>query len=209
MLVAAADYVFGLNLLSTRKISPVLAVVLIVLAYVTGQIVAHFSAFLLEQTIVGRVLTRPSSLLLGGKPRLRLFKWVFPQYHRALPKATQDRVREQAAARGCSAEGEGLFLHAYAIATRNDRVQARLDDFRNQYGFHRNMSLAFLVSAAGIAVAHLHGYPVHLRWSLLAAFGGVTLFYRYLKFFRQYSYELFLRYAELPVADAKGASAGA
>ncbi len=27
---------------------------------------------------------------------------------------------------------------------------------------------------------------------------GISLFYRYLKFFHQYSYELFLRYAELP-----------
>jgi hypothetical protein len=32
------------------------------------------------------------------------------------------------------------------------------------------------------------------------------MFYRYLKFFRQYSYELFLRYAELPLPDAKHAS---
>jgi hypothetical protein len=33
---------------------------------------------------------------------------------------------------------------------------------------------------------------------LLAGFASVALFYRYLKFFHQYSYELFLRYAEMP-----------
>jgi hypothetical protein len=91
-----------------------------------------------------------------------------------------------------------LFLHAYSIVTANERAQARLDDFRNQYGFARNMSFAFLVSAIAIGATHFYGtHPVRLRWFLLAAFASVSLFYRYLKFFHQFSYELFLRYAEL------------
>ena len=63
----------------------------------------------------------------------------------------------------------------------------------------RNMSFAFLVSAIAIGATHFYGaHPVRLRWFLLAAFASVSLFYRYLKFFHQFSYELFLRYAELP-----------
>ncbi len=83
--------------------------------------------------------------------------------------------------------------------TANERTQARLDIFLNQYGFARNMSFAFLVSAVAIVAEHIYGtHPVRLRWSLLATFAAISLFYRYLKYFRQYSYELFLRYAELP-----------
>lgn len=168
VLVVTADYIWGLNLLTSRDFSPVLGVVLVVLAYV-----------------------------------------LFPQYHRALQETTQHRVKQQAVLRDCPATGEGLFLHAYATATREERIQGRLDDFRNQYGFARNMSFAFFTSALAIALTYRFGHhPVRLRWALLALFGGVTLFYRYLKFFRQFSYELFLRYAELPCPDTKSTAVG-
>ncbi len=197
--VLTADYVLGFGLLDRDKITPVLAVGLIIFAYVCGHIVAHFSSFILEQTVVARLLRRPNALLMGEQARMRLFRWIFPGYFRALPQATQLRVLAQAEARGVKSTGEALFLHAYPIVTASSVLQARLDDFRNQYGFARNMSFAFLTAAAAIVVAHHLGYhPVRYRWALLSGIAGITLFYRYLKFFRQFSYELFLRYAELP-----------
>ena len=61
------------------------------------------------------------------------------------------------------------------------------------------MSFAFLVAAIAIIVTFFYGaHPVRIRWAMLTAFAAVSLFYRYLKFFHQYSYELFVRYAELP-----------
>jgi hypothetical protein len=201
VVLTTVDYVWGLGILERKEVGPVLGIALVILAYVTGQIVAHFSSFLFEHTIVKRILKRPLSLLLGEKPQWILFAWIFPNFHRAFPENTQTRIREQATVRGCTAQGEGLFLHAYSIMTANERLQSRLDDFRNQYGFARNMSFAFLVCAIAIAAAHFDGaHPVRLRWSLLAAFAAVSLFYRYLKFLHQYSYELFLRYAESPGA---------
>jgi hypothetical protein len=199
VMLATVDYVWGLGVLEREKISAALGVALVILAYVTGHIVAQFSSWLLEHTIIKRVLQRPLSLLMGAKPRWIVFAWLFPNFHRALPAATQQRVVEQAASRNCVATGEGLFLHAYSVVTANERAQARLDDFRNQYGFARNMSFAFAVSAIAILLTHWYGaHPVRLRWALLAGLASVALFYRYMKFFHQYSYELLLRYAELP-----------
>ena len=199
VVLATMDYIWGLGILERKEVSPVLGVALVILAYVTGHIVAHFSSFLIEHTVVRCALKRPLALLLGEKPRSPIFVWIFPNFHRAFPEQTQRRIREQAAVRNCTSEGEGLFLHAYSVVTASERAQARLDDFRNQYGFARNMSFAFLVSAVAIVATHFYGgHPVRLRWFLLAAFASVSLFYRYLKFFHQYSYELFLRYAELP-----------
>jgi hypothetical protein len=201
IVLVTADYVWALGVLERKEVGPVLGIALVILAYVTGQIVAQFSSLLIEHTVVKRILKRPLALLLGERPRWIVFAWVFPNFHRAFPENTRRKIKEQAAARNCTSEGEGLFLHAYSVVTGNERAQARLDDFRNQYGFARNMSFAFLVSAIAILVTHFYGaHPVRLRWSLLAAFASVTLFYRYLKFFHQYSYELFLRYAELPSA---------
>ena len=196
--VLTADYVLGLGLLNQKEVAVILGVSLVVFAYVCGHIVAHFSSFTMEQVVVGRVLKRPASILMGDKPRWPIFRLIFPNYFRPLPGQTQKRVHEQAEARGAKSTGEALFLHAYSVVTSNSSIQARLDDFRNQYGFARNMSFAFLVSAITIVVAHRLGYhPVRQRWAVLSALAGLTLFYRYLKFFRQYSYELLLRYAEL------------
>ncbi len=193
-----ADYILGLGFLQKDSISSILAVALILFAYVCGHIVAHFSSFIFENLTVSRILKRPNVILLGEKPHWVVFAWIFPNYFRALPKHTQERVSVQAESRGAKGTGEALFLHAYSVVSGISAVQARLDDFRNQYGFARNMSFAFVTSAIALVIAHFMGsHPVHLRWALLSGFAGIVLFYRYLKFFRQYSYELFLRYAEL------------
>jgi len=199
VVLAAIDYIWGIGTLTQKDVSPVLGITLVIFAYVTGQIVAHISSALLEHLFVKRILKPPSLLLFGAKPRCVAFKWIFPYYHRPLPENVMQRIREQASLRNCSAEGEGLFLHVYPIVTANERLQARLDEFRNQYGFSRNMAFAFFISAAAICVAHWYGpHPVRIRWAILAAFASVCLFYRYLKFFYQYSYELFIRYSGLP-----------
>jgi hypothetical protein len=72
------------------------------------------------------------------------------------------------------------------------------------------MALAFLASAVSLSVADLHD-PTVIRWRfiIIAALMGMTLLYRYLKFFRQYSYELLLRYAELPSTELASTATGA
>lgn len=200
--LVALDHVCRTGLLTQVHITPLVAVVLVIAAYVSGQIVAHFSSFLLERLFVGKLLHRPSALLLGDEPHFLFLEWLFPNYHRSLPASTKIRIREQAAARGFDAEGEALFLHAYANVTASEKAQARLDEFRNQYGFARNMSFAFIASALMLAIAHCFGDTLQLGFIALVFGAGITLFYRYLKFFRQYSYELFLRYAELPVGKS-------
>lgn len=71
--MAAFDYVFGFGLLSQEKLAPLFAVFLVVLAYVSGHIVAHFSSFFYEQIAVSRLLKRPHELLIGGTPKKRTF----------------------------------------------------------------------------------------------------------------------------------------
>jgi len=203
ILLATCDYILGLGLLSQDKIAPLFAVLLVVLAYVCGHIVAHFSSFFYEHIAVSRLLKRPNDTLMGGTPRWRLHRIVFPNFCRPLPEEVQKRIAKRTQSRNFSARGEGLFLHCYAVVTADETRQNRLDGFRNQYGFARNMSFAFLVAAVSIVAAHYIGvHPVRLRWALLSGFASITLFYRYLKFFRQFSYELFVRYAELEPTKA-------
>lgn len=198
--MAAADYIWNSGLLNRKDVTPVFGVALLFLTYVLGQIVAHFSSWLLETSFTFKLLGAPSEALMGAKPSLSIFKLLFPGYYRPLAKSTREQIVRQAAARNCSATDEGLFQHIYPIVTRNERYQLRLDEFRNQYGFARNVSFAFLVAALALLIAHVYGpHPIRLTWATLSALAGITLFYRYLKFIRQYSYELFLRYSQLPI----------
>ena len=197
VVLAAVDYIWQLGVLLQKDIGPPYAIALIILAYIVGQILAHFSSFFYERTIANRILRNPSVLLLGGKPRSKFVKYIFPNYHRPLPHNIQERVRQQALSRNCDADGEALFYHAYPLVTKNEKFQARLDDFRNQYGFARNISFALLVSALAVSIAHLCGRPARSIWAILLVFGAIVIFYRYLKFFHLYAQELFLRYSEI------------
>ena len=197
VLVLTADYVFSTGLLSRDRISSVLAVSLLIVAYICGHVVAQCSAFAFERVVVERILGRPVCVLLGGAPRGRLLKRIFPNYFRMLPERTQRRVLQRADDRNFDGTGEALFLHAYAIVTTDGRLQDRLDSFRNQYGFARNVSFALLVAAISIFMTQLLGHPANVRWAVMAAVASGCLFYRYLKFYRQFSYELLVRYAEL------------
>jgi hypothetical protein len=210
VLLTAVDYVGHHGLLAQKEAGPALLVVLTTAAYVLGQVVAHFSSFVLEHVIVGRVLGRPMDVLLEHGRQSTLLRKIFPNYYRALPRHTQSRVREQAILRACpDATGEALFLHVYATVTScSENAQARVDDFRNQYGFARNMALAFISASVAIAMVQYLSGGLQQRWAYLCAAVAVAMFYRYLKFFRQFSYELLLRYAELEITP-KSRKAGA
>ncbi len=146
VILTTLDYVAKLGILRQKEVNILFGIVLVVAAYVCGQLVAQFSSMILEHVLVSKLLKRPTVVLMQkAKPSLYR-RLMFPGYHRRLPEETQLRVRQQAQSRDVTPEGETLFLHAYPIVTSNEKWQARLDDFRNQYGFARNMCFAFLVA---------------------------------------------------------------
>ncbi len=199
LVVAAVDYTFGYQWLLLHRIGLPLGLLLTFLAYISGHVVAHFSSFFLEQLLVHRLLRSPSRCLLGEGPPQYLSR-LFPGYYRALPAVTRERIRQRAASMGAqNVAGESLFLHAYAVVARDKDSQDRLDEFRNLYGFARNMTLSFMVTfLVFLAGTSFRGLPPSGVWSLLSLGFGVVMLYRYLKFFRQFSYQLLITYAELP-----------
>jgi hypothetical protein len=204
VIVAAIDYLYGYQWLMQDEISTPLALLLIFLSYVTGHVVAHASSLLLENLFVDRILRRPSLTLMGDTSRRRL-RFFFPGYYRALPKETQERVRAQARQRAFSGSGEALFMHIYGVVVQDESIRKRLDEFRNLYGFSRNLAFAFLAVALMFGLGtHWSDKPPSLWWSVIAVVIGLSMLYRYLKFFRQFSYLLFITYAELPRPNKKG-----
>ena len=197
VIVASLDVAFGSSWILRGGLTTGEWGVVLVAAYVSGHAVAHVSAFLLEGVLVRRVLGPPSDLLMGE----RTARWkavFFPGYCRPLPESTRGRVRARATAADLAASGESLFLHAFGIVAAEKEQMERLDAFRNLYGFARNMCVA--AAMAAVILLGAPGLPRDGRsvpgWVVPALTGAsVLLFYRYLKFFRQYTYQLLVVFA--------------
>lgn len=199
LVVAAVDVLYGRAWLLEPEIRPLLALVLLLLAYITGQVVAQLSAPILEKGLLHGVMRPPSeNLMRTDEPWGR---YLFPLFYKPLPEKNQVEVRTQMQARNFAGSGEELFIHIFGVVKRLEGMQDRLDGFRNQYGLARNMCFAFLVVTLLVLVGPLDdARDAPSRWWALVSCGfGVAMLYRYLKFFRQYSYELFVTYAGLPV----------
>ena len=196
VVIGAIDYLFGYQWLLSKDISIQFFFFLIFLSYTCGHCVAHFSAFLLEKLLVKKLLGSPT-LLLMGKPGRIFWRTAFPGYHHPLPKKTQERVVAVADSKGIDARGSGFFEHAYSIMSRNERVQAKLDQFRNLYAFARNMSFVLFSTSIMFLIAHFQKNSVGYWWIILSLAMSAVLLYRYLKFYRQYSYDLLVKYSEM------------
>lgn len=179
----------------------ILAVFFVVCAYVTGQVVANISGDLIERRLVRDRLGMPSKRLMGAPSTSRVRR-LLPGYFKALPDETIERIRERASERDFDGTEEALFLHCHATMKSDATVQVRLDTFLNLYGFCRNMTLALVIAATTLVIGVVAGSvdtgpDLDPGWWIAAALlAAIGTFYRYLKFLRQYSFELFTSYAE-------------
>jgi hypothetical protein len=198
LLIVAVDYVRVHPALLVGSPPFMLAAFWILFAYVLGHILAMPASWLLERVIATRWLGIPSVRLFELQSR-RWSARLFPGYFRPLPHKLQERIRLQAAKHGVDSVGEELFLLAFGQVKLHAPLIARLQTFLNLYGFSRNIAFTSGVSAIIVFVGGLvNKNPMALWWSGIAAFCCIGMFYRYLKFFRQYSFELFVTFAALP-----------
>lgn len=177
----------------------------ILAAYVVGHLIASVASALYERLIVGRWLGRPSRHLLEDNRRgWRAF--LLRAYLTPLPPRVVARVRERADRAG-GHEGEDLFLLAFGEAKQHPDLMARMQTFLNLYGFSRNMSAAALIAVivVGGGALVIPGVDAEqaLGWVAAGLVVSVGMFYRYLKFFRQYSFELFVSWVALPASGGR------
>jgi hypothetical protein len=171
---------------------------LVIVIYVLGQIIANLAGDLIERRIVRERLGVPTDILLGRCLPNETEAWLFPGYFTQLSSGVQAQIRARAEGR----QGDDLFFHCHAQMKSNPVVQGRLDTFLNLYGFCRNTTMAMLIAAACLLTGILldkaeTGTTAGPGWWLaLSLFAAAGLFYRYLKFYRQYCVELFTSYAE-------------
>lgn len=205
LVVCATDYAFdGHWVLGHEKVFPADAAFWILVAYMLGHLIAQVSSATLENWFVNGILGDPADVLLGG-PSSTKWRKLFPGYFIPLPNQTRQRVFERAAAKGVIEAGRPLYFHCHPIVIREKHVLERMNSFLNMYGFCRNMSMSILlcipVLLLGIIVKG--GCQLKLLWTMMAIIAAVGMFWRYLKFYRLYSVEVFRSYAENDKASEK------
>jgi len=203
--LATVDFAFDGGWLLESELTPVLGVVWIVLAYTIGHIIAHVSSVFLEHGVLRRGLGSPETHMFAGNRAGGIWPRLFPGNFQPLPEDTQQRVRARAAEEGVACSGRGFFFHCHAIVKRDPATRERLGSFLNMYGFCRNMCMAGLLAVPILLIGSVREFNVDSWWSsiekpqLWAAVGAlgvsVGMFYRYLKFFRHYTLEVFTTYA--------------
>jgi hypothetical protein len=197
LLSATVDFVTGEHWFLQDSLATPYILFWVIVAYIVGHINANLASWVLERKVVGGVLGKPERILLGESTAGPVRKSVFPGYFTPLHKDTCDRILSNAAARGVTARGEALFHHARQVVKRDEETWSRLDMFLAQYGFCRNISFALFVAALILAAASVHSGGKHMGLVGFALAGAIGMLYRYLKFYRHYSAEMFTTYAEL------------
>ena len=129
-----------------------------------------------------------------GKSEARFF----PGYFRALPPRVQAQVRVRVGDR----EGEDLFLHCHARMKSDSVVQGVAQHLPEPLRLPPKYGHGYFARRGMSSRRHRPRQrqdPDRLRTRAGGYFlraGPAGLFYRYLKFYRQYGFELFTSYAE-------------
>lgn len=204
ILLCSADYAFDIGWMAKEKLPPGMILFLIIGGYILGHVVANLSSFFLEHKFLRSVLKSPEETLFKKKAE-GFWSYVFPIFYKPFPPEIQKRVLDRAKATGIEWSGRGLFFHCFAIVKRDKATAERLGTFLNIYGFCRNVCMASLIAAAVLLFASLRkvdwstgtGFETDkLIWAIVAVLVAIGLFYRYLKFFKHYTEEVFRDYAE-------------
>lgn len=202
--LAAIDRVFFGSMLATQAHWTVVnGAFWAAIAYLTGQILAIPSSVLLEHLLGRKLLRAPSRILLGlHAPRWRevAVRWLFgAREYEPFPVATRESIlRKAATALGVpvqDVDGEAAFHCAFPYARDAADSATRLDNFLNQYGMCRNVSLASLI-ASGLLTWRAAHTDARLDWALAiaAVVLALGLFGRFVKFYAAYAREVFRRY---------------
>jgi hypothetical protein len=198
LVLVSLDYSSGGGWLLKDTIAPIYVLLWVVIAYIVGHIVAHIASSLLEHLFLRKFLGSPEEHLFGDSTRTWKTK-LFPATFKPFPKATQERILARAVECRAPKSGRALFFHCHAIVKHQAVTRDRMNIFLALYGFCRNTSMASTLAACSLIVSHIlfpSTAPDLIPWLPATLVVAVGMLYRYLKFFRHYTTEVFVSYAD-------------
>lgn len=196
LFAGACQLAFGFPKVLGQQINAIDGLFLLLTVYIMGHVLAMPAKAVLEDFLVDKILQRPTvNLFRGKRPSMRGL--IFPGYYKPLPPDARSKIVERLKNEGIHGFGEDTFQRvrfSHEI-TSDEKILSRLDGFRNQYGLTRNLSFTLLIVGSMMLTRnHYAPSPELASYGVTAYVVSALLLYRYLKFFRQYSYEMFNHY---------------
>ena len=203
LLTVALDRFFpSSKILATASQDAFSGIVSFFLLYVIGQIIAAPSSYLLERLFAKKCLQDPRRVLLEPKNTAGL-RILFKEYFNPLPGKVRDKIIKKSGmkknkmkdGRQKDEKYDTIYQYIYSKVKKDTDALGRLNIFLNLFGFSRNISFAaFLLSFILLVNSFITGKWENNYW--IVGFYGVSIImlYRFLKFYRHYTYELYLSY---------------
>lgn len=207
LVLVSVDLAFSTGWVLVDSMPVPRALAWVLAAYVAGHLVAHLSSVVLEGWLVRNLLGSPEEHMLGIDKGRRL-KWLFPGNAKTLPEPSVERIKARASSAGVEPDGRAFFHHCHALVKNEDATRERLTNFLKLYGFCRNLAAGFFAAALVFMASCILTWLRTDAWSgeltgraIASLVLSVGMLYRYLKFFRHFTGEVLLNYAELPVKN--------
>lgn len=200
LLIFAWDFIFNNSSLFLRDDwSFVASTAVVAVAYVLGQIIAIPSSLFVEHFIVGTLIAKPIVVQLSDSQKWyqKILGFLVGRYYEPFDTSIKALVVLKAKNKlnipeaGNIKNTESIFQVAYSTARKDEDVRTRMDDFRNQYGFARNLTFVALL------IIFLLFEKSILTWEILVLLLTVSflLFLRFLKFYAAFQAEVVRAFA--------------
>jgi hypothetical protein len=186
---AASDVVLGSHFLLRHANQWNFATITLIVigAYLAGQIIALPAEWILDRVVVREVLGQPTEFLVPdcNKPKSMadVHRHALFDYYEPLKGKLPEQVEEKARIadpgmkdwKECKdgtkqAVGDVLFWLAFPVAKQDKDAYQRMTTFLKLYSFCRNMSFVAFLAAIGAVVRYRHGVPA-ARLQQLTDFG--------------------------------------
>jgi hypothetical protein len=206
VILAACEAAFDGKWLIDRQWTPGAIGLCGITAYVLGRLFAELSRLAIERWFVRRVLQAPEKMLLGReRVTTRWKRLLFSGYYQPLADEVRDEVLQQAETDGLQKSHHELFGRLRSVVEEDRGTRNRLDTLLQMSAICRTMCLGLLLVAA-ILVSGIFFHGFSSRWSqaewrklgycALSLIESTGMLYRYLKFLRQHTAEVFAFFAE-------------
>lgn len=177
------------------------SLIVIALAYLVGQVISIPSSIILEHLIVRKILRPPALIFLSerqNKAEKFIEKYLIGRHYSPLPRSVVDKVFARAIEdtglnrQELEQDIKAVFVSAIMHSRKSNNP--RIDFFRNQYSFSRNISFVITV----MTVLFLYKWVVgecSWTWPATLMLASTFMFIRFLKFYSCCSTEVVSSYA--------------
>ncbi|KPK71149.1 hypothetical protein AMJ87_07630, partial [candidate division WOR_3 bacterium SM23_60] len=177
-----------------KSVNVSLAVIVLIIAYIIGHILASPAKILLEILLINKCLGQPTTHLLIKNDRW--YTKIIPDYFAPLPESICSAIMKKVPCKDSEHNlMKSIFTFVEGKLRYKDNLTSTLDIFLTQYGFCRNISFTLLIiSLLFFGVHHKADLDYRITIATAALVGSIVMFLRSLKFHRQYAYELLVTY---------------